>query len=95
MRFFFNLPLPPNQLCRKRECEQKIPLSYLQKLEEGYNCFVKEICKKTIVFDVDWNEFGNVEDLWKKEILPKLLESKEPRLIKVNKSAYLRINGKE
>lgn len=42
---------------RGREMESKIPLEYLQALEQEYKLFIKEISKKIPVIRVTWEEF--------------------------------------
>ncbi len=51
-----------------RECEVAISLEYLEDLYCHYNEFINKIEKWTRVFNVDWNEYGDIDELAKKII---------------------------
>ncbi|EGG17957.1 deoxyguanosine kinase [Cavenderia fasciculata] len=54
------------QSLRKRECEQSIPLSYLEGLDSCYQVFLDEMKQRgSKVLVVDWNRFGDASDLIK------------------------------
>lgn len=46
---------------RGRDAEKEIPLEYLRRLHEGYEEFVEEMHRYTVVCTFDWNEYQPVE----------------------------------
>lgn len=46
---------------RGRNAEREIPLSYLQRLHEGYEEFVEEMSRYTVVVPLDWTDYQPVE----------------------------------
>jgi len=47
---------------RSRDAEAGLPLEYLQKLHKGYEEFVEEMARYTVVIDLDWAEY---QPTWK------------------------------
>ncbi len=41
----------------------KVPLDYLKKLHDGYEEFVEEMSRYTVVVPLDWSEFRSVEEV--------------------------------
>lgn len=66
---------------RNRECEQEIPLSYLQGLSKIYDQKMNELeSMGTKLIRINWNEFGTVETIIKRmgiEAVGKTVPSKE------------------
>jgi deoxyadenosine/deoxycytidine kinase len=48
---------------RGRECEKGITLEYLSSLKDQYEKFIEQLEKTTPVVRLDWETFGNVEDV--------------------------------
>lgn len=48
---------------RARSAEEGLPLHYLQKLHEGYEEFVEEMKRYTVVLTVDWSEYQPVSKI--------------------------------
>jgi deoxyadenosine/deoxycytidine kinase len=46
---------------RGREAEKGLPLAYLQRLFEGYEEFVEEMRRYTVVLTLDWSEYQPVD----------------------------------
>ena len=50
---------------RKRDFEKGISIEYLRGLDRFYHEFCDEMSKKTQVAKLDWNEYGDVDDVLK------------------------------
>lgn len=48
---------------RARSAEDGLPLQYLQRLHEGYEEFVEEMQRYTVVITVDWTEYRPVSEV--------------------------------
>ncbi len=46
---------------RSRDAEAGIPLDYLKKLYDGYEEFVEEMARYTVVVSIDWSDYWPVE----------------------------------
>lgn len=48
---------------RARDAERDLPLDYLKRLHEGYEAFVEEMQRYTVVVPIDWSEYRPVEEV--------------------------------
>lgn len=51
---------------RSRGCETGITLEYLSSLKKGYEDWLEDISNRIQVIKVDWNKFGETDDIVKK-----------------------------
>lgn len=50
---------------RNRKAEEGLPLDYLKRLFEGYEEFVEEMGRYTVVVPIDWSDYQPIEDVAK------------------------------
>ncbi len=51
---------------RSRDCETTISVEYLQRLQSGYDEFIRDISKVIPVIKVNWSRFQNAEEVARK-----------------------------